>query len=563
MALDAIALRAVSIELKEALCTGRLQKVYQPEKDELVFNIHANQQNYKLFIAASSSNPKLHLINDSFENPKAPHAFCMLLRKHIQGGKIYDIRQIGFERIIEIYFENLDELGFSVNKKLVIEIMGRHSNAILVDLSTNKILDAMKRIPPDTSRVRQLLPGIEYVYPPSQQKLTVDEITKDVLAKSFETSHDLAKTVTSAIQGIGPMYAKSLCENVTTTDELFDKVVILKEKINEKSFSPVVYINEESGCEDFYVFEMENLKNACKALYFDSISEAVDYYFKHNTKVGKLKQKSSTLVSEIANLIKKIKSKSEKLDDEIRTAKDSEHLRLYGELLTANLHLEKSGLSVISLENYYDDSTVEIPLDPRFSLSKNAQLYYKKYGKSKTAVKEKSNQLAEAQKDIEYLESVLLFAENATLPSEIEDLKYELFENGYLRKRPTAHIDRHKKPEPITYTLKSGLSVLVGKNNKENDYLTTKLAKHGDLWLHTKDIPGSHVILKSAGKSITDADILTAASIAAFHSKAKNSENVPVDYVPIRLVKKPAKAKAGMIIFTGNKTVYVMPKLPD
>ena len=563
MALDGIALNALEKELNTALCGGRLQKVYQPEKDELVFHIHANQSNYKLFIAASSSNPRIHLTDDSLENPKAPHAFCMLLRKHIQGGKIYAIKQIGFERIIEIYFENLDELGFSVNKKLVIEIMGRHSNAILVDLSTNKILDAMKRISFDTSRVRQLLPGIEYVYPPAQDKVSIYDITRDILTNKLDASADFAKTLLSTIQGLGPMYAASLCENITDTTSIVNKIEHLKHEIQNQNFKPTVYINDSNICEDFYVFPMDNLENTCTAKCFPSVSEAISFHFKHNIVGGKLKQKSHALTSEISNLIKKMKVKSEKMVTELEEAQNSEHLRLYGELLTANLHLDKSGLKSIELTNYYDGTTVQIPLDVRFPLSKNAQLYYKKYGKAKTAVKEISHQLVEVDNDIKYLESVLVFAGNADSQEEIDALKYELFENGYIKKRPSIYIERSKKPAPLSYTLPSGLKVFVGKNNKENDYLTTKFAERSDIWLHTKDIPGSHVILKCNGSSPAETDILAAASIAAFHSKAKESENVPVDYVPAKLVKKPAKAKAGMVIFTGNRTVYVNPKIPD
>ncbi|MBF0980962.1 MAG: fibronectin/fibrinogen-binding protein [Clostridiales bacterium] len=563
MALDGIALNALEKELNTALCGGRLQKVYQPEKDELVFHIHANQSNYKLFIAASSSNPRLHLIDDSLENPKAPHAFCMLLRKHIQGGKIYAIKQLGFERIIEIYFENLDELGFSVNKKLVIEIMGRHSNAILVDLSTNKILDAMKRISFDTSRVRQLLPGIEYVYPPSQDKISIYDIDDEFIMSRLNSSTDFAKTLLSTIQGLGPMYAASLCENTSDATSLINKLSHLKKEIQERAFKPVVYINAENICEDFYVFPMDNLEKTCTAKHFCSISDALDFHFKNNIAGSTLKQKSHALTTDISNLIKKMNVKSEKMKLELQSAQDSEHLRLYGELLTANLHLDKSGLKSIELTNYYDGTTVQIPLDVRFSLSKNAQLYYKKYGKAKTAVKEISHQLAEVESDIKYLESVLVFAGNADSQEEIDALKYELFENGYIKKRPSIYIERSKKPTPLSYTLPSGLKVFVGKNNKENDYLTTKFAERSDIWLHTKDIPGSHVILKCNGSSPAETDILAAASIAAFHSKAKESENVPVDYVPAKLVKKPAKAKAGMVIFTGNRTVYVNPKIPD
>lgn len=562
MALDGIAMHALCEELSTTLCGGKLQKVYQPEKDELVFHIYANKTNYKLFIGASGSNPRMHVIEEDLENPATPHAFCMLLRKHIQGGKISEIKQLEYERLIEIYFENLDELGFSVNKKLVIEIMGRHSNAVLVDIKTGKILDAMKRISLDTSRVRQLLPGLEYVYPPAQDKLPIDKISSEDILKALENEKSYAKALSKTMQGIGPMYAESLCYGLSSDNEVIERLRKLKDDLTSKNFSYCVYMDNESSAKDFYMLPMAKLEKEFKKKEFDSFSKCINYYYKHQSHDKKLRQKSDALTSEISHMLEKMQLKIEKLKKDIEEAKNSEHLRLYGELLTANLHMAKSGDTEIKVISYYDGSEVTIPLDARFSPSKNAQNYYKKYGKSKTAIKEKGLQLEETKKDIDYLESVLLYASDAETEDEIGDLRDELFENGYIKKRPVIKLRRRSKPEPISYVLPSGMNVVVGKNNKENDYLTTKLAKHGDLWLHTKDIPGSHVILKTAGKEPKEADILGAASIAAFHSKAKNSENVPVDYVPIKLVKKPAGAKAGMVIFTGNRTVYVSPMLP-
>lgn len=565
MALDGIALKALCRELKNQLCGGKLQKVYQPKKDELVFHIHSNKENYKLFITASSSNPRLHLIDESVENPAVPHVFCMLLRKHIQGGRIYDISQKEYERIVEISFENVDELGFSVNKKLVIELMGRHSNVSLVDMASNKILDSMKRISFDTSRVRQLLPGLEFTYPPAQDKKLLPKVLED---KAFFDNTDTvekpdyAKIISSNIQGIGPLFAKSLAKNVNSSSELFDKLYKLLADIESNNIRPCVYLNEDKSAKDFYVIPMDDLEEQFENLSFNSISDAMVYYYEHHIQTQKMNQKSNALVADLNALSKKIHLKIERLEKDINEAKNSEHLRLYGELLTANLHLVKHGDSKVELLNYYTGENIEVPIDPKFSPNKNAQLYYKKYGKARTAIKEKSHQLEEAQNDLDYIESVLLFANQAVTEDAIADIKDELFEQGYIKKRPTFRIKTFKKPEPLTYTLASGSKVFVGKNNKENDYLTTKFAKNRDIWLHTKDIPGSHVILKVNEKEASEKDIFAAASIAAFHSKAQNSENVPVDYVAVKYVKKPSGAKAGMVIFTNNKTLYVSPKLP-
>ena len=316
---------------------------------------------------------------------------------------------------------------------------------------------------------------------------------------------------------------------------------------------------------DFYPVPLKDLEESCRTAEFDSLSKALEFYFGKKESSNQGRQKSHDLIKSVGAALDKMYLKKKRLSEDILKAENSEDLRLYGELLTANIHLVKPGMKSVDVVNYYDGSTVTIPLDVKQSPAKNAQHYFKKYGKAKTAVKEKQIQLEENENEIRYLESVLSFLENTDDVNEIESIRNELVETGYVRRRRQQGGFKEKKykPAPHRYILSNGMTVLVGRNNKENDYLTLKMASNRDLWLHTKDIPGSHVIVQCGGQELDEKAIFQAAAIAAYHSKARTSENVPVDYVPVKYVKKPAGAKPGMVIFTNNRTVWVNPALPE
>lgn len=559
MAFDGITTCAMVRELNEKIYMGKIEKVYQPEADELVFNIHTKTGNCKLFASAGSAHARVHFIEENPVNPPAPLAFCMLLRKHLQGGRIIAIEQKGSERIIEISIETLNELGFTVSKKLIFEIMGKHSNIILTDISTGKIIDSIKRVSFDVNRVRQILPGMIYQYPPEQDKIPFGEITGEQL----DSLPADGKTILRSVGGISPAFAEELAEHVSSRSEYFFGV---KDGILDgTSGNAFVYLDEKEAPVDFYPVPLKCLKESCKTLEFSSLSAAMEFYFNKKESSNKGRQKSHDLIRSVNTALDKMYLKKKRLSEDLLKAENSEDLRLYGELLTANIHLIKPGMKSVDVVNYYDGSTVTIPLDVKQSPAKNAQHYFKKYGKAKTAVKEKQIQLEENDGEIKYLESVLAFLENTDDVDEIESIRNELVETGYVRRRKQQGGFKEKKykPAPHRYTLSNGMTVLVGKNNKENDYLTFNTAGNRDLWLHTKDIPGSHVIVQSSGQELDEKAIFEAAAIAAYHSKARTSENVPVDYVPVKYVKKPAGAKPGMVIFTNNRTVWVNPALPN
>lgn len=562
MAFDGIVTMAVAHELADIITGGKIDKIYQPEADELVFNIYTKQGNVKLYASANSAAARVHLIESGLPNPPAPMSFCMLLRKHLQGARVTSVTQVGSERILEIALETLNELGFVVSKKLVFEIMGKHSNIVLVDLSTGKIIDSIKRVSIDVSRVRQLLPGILYRYPPAQDKVPFKEVTETTPIA------DDAKSIQRTIGGISPAFA----EEMASYGDGFEFLQQTVSSIEKNDFSPVVYCDDKNSPKEFHVTPLSEYESVCECRHFDTVSRCLSYYYSNKQSTNRIHQKASDLVRAVSAQLDKLHLKEQRLSEDLLKAENSEELRLFGELLTANIHMVNAGAKSVTVTNYYDGSEVKIPLDPRFSPSKNAQNYFKKYGKSKTAIKEKQLQLEANSSEIQYLDSVLSFIENSEDLAEIEALRKELEETGYLRKRkvPGGFKEKKFKADPYKYTLAEGVTVLVGRNNKENDILTFKTASSKDLWLHTKDIPGSHVILQGFEGNLNDPElsdkdeqlIYSAAAIAAYHSKARTSENVPVDCVNIKHVKKPAGAKPGMVIFTNNRTVWVNPKLP-
>ena len=558
MAFDGIPIANIVKDLQDNLIDGRLSKIAQPEPDELLCTIKGKNGQQRLCLSASASLPLIYLTRDNKPSPMTAPNFCMLLRKHIQGARVTDVAQVGSERIIEISLETLNELGFTVSKKLIFEIMGKHSNIVLLDISSGKIIDCIKHVSIDVNRVRQLLPGIIYKYPPAQDKIPFKELLPEGSPSVFLPPE--AKAIQRTVGGVSPSFAQEMAASEDPLSFLRSAARI----IEEGRFCPVVYSDDKGSPKEFHIIPLSEYEDVCQKKEFDSLSLCLEYYYAHKQSSNKLHQKASDLERSVSSQLDKLYLKEQRLREDLLKAENSESLRLYGELLTANIHQVRPGDKSTSVINYYDGSTVTIPLDPRLSPSKNAQQYFKKYGKAKTAVKEKQLQLRTNESDIKYLDSVMSYLKNASDVSEIEALRRELEETGYLRKRkiPGGFKEKKISSKPYRYILPGGCEVLVGRNNRENDILTFKTASSRDIWMHTKDIPGSHVIVKTSCEEISDEDLYTAASIAAYHSKGRESENVPVDYVRVKYVKKPAGAKPGMVIFTNNKTVWVDPKLP-
>jgi predicted ribosome quality control (RQC) complex YloA/Tae2 family protein len=569
MNFDGFVTGAVVCELQKALIGGRIEKIYQPEADELVFHIHSGANKHRLYLSASGGHARLHLLKEKEQgNPQTPFAFCMLLRKHLQGGRIAGIRQVESERIVQIDVNHPDEMGYSVDKRLVVEIMGKHSNISAVDLSTGRILDSIRRVGIDVNRYRQLLPGLPYMPPPSQGKESFYELTEASLAAllSIRTG-DPAKALLSGIQGVGPLVSEEIVERAVLASageevSAVDLYPVLKEmvsSIQSEIASPVVYLDAGNSPIAYHMFPLALYRSQGTPLSFQSPSEAVEYFYSHRTATNRTRQKATDLHRTVDAALDKLYLKKQRLSEDMIAAEDGESFRIFGELLTANLHQLSSGETFVEVNDYYTDLPVAIPLDPRLTPAQNAQKYYRKYSKMKTAKIEKRIQIAETDIAIEYLESVTTFLNQAETPEEIDAIRDELTEGGYLRRRKPGSRLPASRLKPQTFVSGDGFRILVGRNNKENDQLTFKTADKRDLWLHVKDIPGSHVILVVEGKPPTETAILEAAAIAAYYSKARLSANVPVDYTKVRYVKKPSGAKPGMVIFTDNRTVFVHP----
>ena len=569
MAYDGIITYAEAKELNERIVPGKIEKIYQPGPEDLLVHIHTQRGNVRLFMSSGSQSARVCLTEGSYTNPDQPPTFCMLLRKHLQGGRITAVRQKDSERIIEIDIEALNEMGFSVCRRLIIEIMSKHSNIVLIDLETGKIIDSIKRISIDVNRYRQLLPGVVYQYPPAQDKMPFSAVDAET-----PLPHD-DRAIMARIAGISPSISREMLAGCYTSHDASvisvvpaRRLVDIIASIDDGNAKPRVYVDDEGTPREFHITSLTEFEEL-DTLFFDTVSECVDYYFTNRVASNMVRQKSMPLLKSVQASLSKALLKKKKLSEDLLSAENSEKYRLYGELLTANLHLIKPGDRRVCVINYYDGSEIDIPLDEKISASANAQKYFKKYSKARTAIHEKQAQLEDNDRDIEYLESVVQNIEAADSVPLLEAIRDELEQTGYARRRQKAsqRKKKNRRPEPLKYTLSDGTEVLVGRNNMENDWLTMKFASKTDVWMHTKDIPGSHVIVRlEDGRNVNDLTaelIYEAASIAAFHSKATGSDNVPVDYVPVRYVKKPNGAKPGMVIFTHNQTVYVTPKLPD
>ncbi|MBE6040124.1 MAG: fibronectin/fibrinogen-binding protein [Clostridiales bacterium] len=566
MAFDGIITYAEANELSQRITLGKIEKVYQPGSEELLVHIHTSRGNVRLFMSCNSQSARVCLTEGSYTNPDQPPAFCMLLRKHLQGGRITAVRQKDAERIIEIDIEAQNEMGFSVCRRLIVEIMAKHSNIVLVDLESGKIIDSIKRISIDVNRYRQLLPGVIYQYPPEQDKTPFNKVTADTGLLCTE------RGIMSTVSGISPAIAREMIAGCGEDASLYssapaERLVQIVSSVSDGSLSPRVYLDDAGNPREFHITDLSEYEGL-EVLRFDSVSECIDYYFSNRETSNLVRQKSMPLMKSAQAALDKALLKKKKLSEDLLSAENSDKYRLYGELLTANIHMVKPGDRKVTVTNYYDGSLIDIPLDEKLGASANAQRYFKKYSKARTAIHEKQSQLEDNEKDIEYLSSVIQNIEAADSVPLLESIRDELEQTGYVRRRAKASQRKRKaaKPEPLRYTLSDGTEVLVGRNNIENDWLTMKFASKTDVWMHTKDIPGSHLIVRlDNGRSLQDLPaelIYEAASIAAYHSKASGGDNVPVDYVPVRYVKKPAGSKPGMVIFTHNQTVYVKPQLP-
>lgn len=576
MALDAVAVKALVAEL-QCLVGGRVDKVHQPERDEIAIGVRTYDESFRLLISASPAHPRIHLSTHSKSNPKTAPLFCMLLRKHLASGRITAITQVGFERIVKVSVESYDELGDYTEKSLYVEIMGRHSNVILVN-NEGRIIDSIKRIDESMSSVREILPGGVYELPPIQSKTALADWETETDLE-FLGTQKVDKAIISQIAGISPLTAREMVYNVFgTTDVLSDAVntnryAMLKLEINKlksrtenNDFEPCMIEDTQTGkLVEFSAIPIEQYETLAKVVKYESMSELVDeFYYKRDVN-ERMRQKTADLVKLLNNHRERIAKKMAILRSTLSDAEKMDTYREYGDLITANIYRIQEGHKSVELENYFDENmkTVKITLDPSLSPSQNAQKYYKKYNKSKTALKEAQKQLEQSAEELEYIESTLAMVETADRLEDISVIRRELANEGYIKRSTNAQKkQKAEQSKPMHFVSSDGFDIYVGRNNTQNDYLTLKLANSSDLWFHTKDIHGSHTVIKlGLDKDVPKQTILEAAALAAYYSKARESSQVPVDYTTIKNVKKPNGAKPGMVIYEHYNTVYIKPEL--
>lgn len=572
MAFDGITVSAIKAEIEDKILGGRIDKVYQPEKDEIILGIRSMGQAYKLLLTSNASNPKFHFTQTNPSNPMTPPLFCMVMRKHLQSGKIIKIEQPDFDRILNIYVESLNELGDYSVKKLVLEIMGRHSNIILTD-ENNTILDCIKHIGHDTSSVREVLPGREYTLPPSQGKINTLELDNNNFNEVLENnpSFEIQSVIYKNYTGISPIAASEICyranvngstpvETLTDIQKeiVFNKFAGLVEDIKANRFYPESITNEKGKTIDFSPIEMTQF-NGLEIKKYTSISELIESFYANRDFAYRIGQKTQDLRKLITQNIERCIRKKDIQMQTLRSIKNRDELRLKGELLTANIYSIKKGITTVELPNYYSENQelVAIELDSNKTPSENAQKYYKAYNKAKRTFEALKDQIKSNDEELAYLESVLTSVNNCTDEQDVKEIRRELREEGYVKKVKNQKDKSKKHSVPLHFISQDGFDIYVGKNNIQNDELTLKFARPRDIWMHTKNIPGSHVIIVANGQTIPDTTLNEGAMLSAFYSKAKNSSKVPVDYTEKKNVKKPNGSKPGFVIYETNKTAYI------
>ncbi len=575
MPFDGIVTKSIVDELTKELVGGRVEKVFQPEADEIVLLVRVRNRSHRLVMSASPNYPRIHITEVVKENPASPPGFCMLLRKHLNGGRILSFDFNDYERIIGLVIEATNELGDTSEKRLVIEIMGRYSNIILLN-SDNKIHDSIKHVDSDISSVREVMPARPYVLPPAQDKLSPAAIDTVALLQELDASNKTVdKFLLDHIKGFSPLLCREVCfkagiGNRTGAASLpEDARLSLKRaldsilaEIKQSKYSPCIMFDDVQHQKplDYHCLSISQYKYH---LSLGSISQVLDTFYSTRDKSERLRQKKSDLYKILNNSIDRCNKKLAIQEETLRDVADRENLRLYGELITANIYAIPKNAESVSLLNYYSksgDEYIDIPLNPNLLPQENAQRYYKKYAKAKNAFIYTQRQLKDSHKEMEYLESVLQLLDNCATLREIDEVRQELSEQGYMKLKKSHLSKRQEKmSNPLHFTSSDGFDIFVGKNNKHNDYLTLKFAQSNDIWLHTKNIPGSHVIIKKQGHEIPDRTLEEAAVLAAWHSKARMSANVQVDYTAVKNVSKPSGAKPGMVTYVNYKTALVTP----
>lgn len=570
MSLDGTVVKNLVYEINNRIVNGRIDKIYQNENNDLLINIRANGQKERLFVSISGS-PRIYFSEEIFDSPQNPPAFCMLLRKHLENNQILKVCQYKMDRIIEIHVKSRDELGLFSEKCLIIELMGKHSNVILIDNDSRKIIDSLKRVNFNLSSVREILPGIIYNANDISDGLDPCDTQSIVdLIKNQEENFNLKTFFIKTFTGISPQMCRELeyrsnidfKRNISSLNsneiEILNKIFIeIFSNIKVNNFTPTKIYRDEIF-KDFYSIDLKEL-NEKEKIKAESISSLLEEFYNSKFLRDTLGSKSKELKKSVKKNIDKISRKLSNQSNELNLALNREKYKIYADLISSNFHKIEKGVDSVKVENFYNEmEEIEIPLDSKLDGPSNASKYYKKYSKLKNAAIYLKEQIEIGKSELDYLESILLNIEFAETPEEIDDLYEELEKEGYLKKKKKNNKKRKDSQENyIKLKTDDGFDIFIGKNNRQNDYLTLKKAKKNDLWFHVKDAPGSHVILKNDNRDFTNISLITAAKLAAKYSSLSKSQNIPVDYTFKMNVKRHPAKKPGLVTYTNYKTINV------
>lgn len=558
MSFDGSFTHAMVQELNQSLATGRVSKINQPYANEVVLTIRANSHNYPILLSANPTYARIQVTQIPYVNPPVPTNFTMILRKYLQGAILKEVTQSANDRVVHLHFTSRNELGDQQELLLIIEIMARHSNVILVDSATDKILDAIKHVGSDQNRYRLLLPGAQYITPPKQDLDDPFQGPRPDLAQTirdFPNEDVLATTLQHQYQGLGKDTAAALAAALHESGSAEDLFTKFFAGFNQPT--PTLEISPKHKT-SFTAFPYPTDGTQESA---ETLSALLDHYYQDKAERDRVQQQGSVLIRVVRNELKKNRTKLKKLQRTLAETENADEYRIKGEVLTTYLHQVNRGDTEVSLPNFYDNNaSIKIALSNQLSPNQNAQKYFKRYQKAKNAVIYVNEQLKITQADVDYFSNIMAQIELAA-PKDLVDIRLELQQGGYLRdhdhQKKAKKQKRQKVSKPDQFTATDGTKISVGKNNLQNDQLSLHTAKRTDIWLHVKDMPGSHVIVHDEDPS--EATILEAAQLAAYFSKGRESSNVPVDYVPVKRLRKPNGAKPGFAIFTGQRTVYVTP----
>lgn len=577
MALDGAFLRHIKKEIEENALGAKVDKIYQPNREEMVLSLRTRSDNFKLLMSARANSARIHFTRFVPENPKVPPMLCMLLRKRLAGARLAAVRQPGLERMLCLDFDATSELGDEIRLTLVMEIMGRYSNIIFVD-ENGKIIDALKRVDAEMSSERLVLPGLTYQLPPPQDKLClldapIPEIIERI--KRIPGDMELSKALLNALQGVSPIVCRELQHltghgnDITVRamkDAQFERLSFfltrLADTVKNETGQPFMVTNPNQKPLDFSFFNIEQYGLTAVVNRHETFSELLDAFYDERDRIDRMRVRSQDLLRILTTTSDRLSRKINLQRAELEHCAERDTMRINGDLISANLYQMEKGAAFAELQNFYDESLpmVKIKLDPALTPSQNAQKYYKAYRKARTAEEMLTLQIRQAQQELSYIDTVFEELSRAATEHDLAEIRSELTEQGYIR----APKGKQKLPVmlgPLEFTSSDGFPILVGRNNRQNDRLTMKQANNNDIWFHTKNIPGSHTILVTGGRKATETALKQAAMLAAFHSRGKDSSQVPVDYTEVRNVSKPQGAKPGMVIYVNNKTLYVTPNV--